>query len=49
MSKKARTYINLVGSAFSPGRKRKKLVAKKGRRTNADTQSKGRGRSRSDR
>ena len=49
MSKKARTYINLVGSASSPGRKRKRLVAKKGRRTNADTQSKSRARSRSSR
>ena len=48
MSKKTKTYVNLVGSNTSPSRKRK-LTAKKGRRSNAVTRTKSRGSSRTSR
>ena len=49
MSKKAKSYVNLVGSSTCPGRKRKKLTVKKGRRANAATRKKSRGKARSGR
>ena len=49
MSKKAKSYVNLVGSSTSPGRKRKKIVAKKSRKRSAATRKKSRGKARSGR
>ena len=48
MSKKAKSYVNLVGSSTGPSRKRK-IAAKKGRKSNAVTRKKTRARGRSSR
>ena len=48
MSKKSKTYVNLVGSSAGPSKKRK-IVAKKGRKSNAATTKRSRGKSRSGR
>ena len=48
MGKKSKTYVNLVGSSIGPGRKRK-IAAKKGRKANAATTKRSRGKSRNPR
>ena len=49
MSKKAKSYVNLVGSSIGPGRKRKITAKVKGRRKSAATTKRSRGKSRSSR